>query len=95
MCCVPLCKYPTAALLFLEMQTGVERAPLPINKPIMKIAELGLVGEVVPATVEQPPAPTLPPNAAATCTAGNFATKHREPFCKPAGGRCQRLADPQ
>ena len=91
MCCAPLRKYLTVALLFLEMQMGVERAP----PPIMKIAELGLVEEVVPATVEQPPAPTLPPNAAATCTARNFATERREPFGKSAGGRCQRLADPQ
>ena len=43
----------------------VERAPPPVDKPIMKLAEIGEVGEVVLATVEEPPAPTLPADAAA------------------------------
>ena len=45
-------KYPAVALLFLEMLMGVERVSPPMTMPIVEIAELGLVGEVVPATVE-------------------------------------------
>ena len=62
------------SLLFVGMQTEVERAPSLINTPIIKITGLGLVGEVVSVTVDQPPVPTQTANATATCTARNFAT---------------------
>lgn len=67
----------------------VERALPPINKPMMKLGEVGEVREVVPATMEQPPALTLPADAAATCATGDFATERRGPL-RDAGASSTR-----
>lgn len=64
----------------LDVAAPAERAPPSVDEPIMQLAgvastDLGVVGEVVPATAGEPPAPTPPADVAATYAAGAYATE--------------------